>query len=160
MITGNDSVSLSVYSRQIFHYRRYPVWSSPVAVKARNRYDRETKRYCRRTGPKGNCFDGSIFFCGIDLMSQLFICQLKNFTPTMSSPRRDSTTPVTRLRVFAGALFANRAATLAPRKVNRMQKNSAPRSGIEPSMKKWEAAPVNAVKAIINTLVPTAVFSS
>ena len=74
-------------------------------------------------------------FCG-----SIFVYQLKNFTPTMSRPRRESTTPVTRFRVLAGALLANRAATLAPRKVNRMQKKSAPRSGREPSMKKWEAS--------------------
>lgn len=43
-------------------------------------------------------------FCG-----SIFVYQLKNFTPTMSRPRRESTTPVTRFRVLAGSLVGKQS---------------------------------------------------
>lgn len=56
-------------------------------------------------------------------------------------------------------MFAKTAAILAQIKVNTMHRTQTVTSG-SPPMAKWEKAPVSAVKAIINTLVPTAVFSS
>ena len=67
--------------------------------------------------------------------------------------------PVTRFSVFGVALFANTAAILAQIRVNITHSVNTSPSGFPP-ITKWEAAPVNAVNAIINTLVPTAVFSS
>ena len=74
-------------------------------------------------------------------------------------PRITSTTPVARFSVSGAALFANTAAILAHRNVNRTHSMRTGTSGAPP-MEKWESAPVSAVKVIINTLVPTAVFSS
>lgn len=74
-------------------------------------------------------------------------------------PRITSTAPVARLSVFGAALLANRAAILAHMKVNSTQSPNTSQSGVPP-MVKWEIAPVSAVKVIIKTLVPTAVFSS
>ena len=81
------------------------------------------------------------------------------FTITMAPPRITSTIPVTRFNVSADALLANLAAILAQIRVKTTQSTSNRISGIPP-MAKCDTAPVNAVKAIMNTLVPTAVFSS
>lgn len=64
-----------------------------------------------------------------------------------------------RLSVAGFALLANLAAILAHSSVDRIQKINVGMSGMPP-MEKWLTAPVKAVKAMINTLVPTAVFSS
>ena len=80
-------------------------------------------------------------------------------TMIIAAPNTARTTPVARLRVFAVALFANKAAILAPRKVAITHTSRAPKSGF-PSMTKCETAPVRAVKVIMKTLVPTAVLSS
>ena len=77
----------------------------------------------------------------------------------MAPPSTVSTTPVARFSTIGSALLANRAAICAHKKVLRTQNTRHRISGIPP-MAKWLTAPVKAVKAIINTLVPTAVFSS
>ena len=74
-------------------------------------------------------------------------------------PSTTSTTPVARFRVFGSALFANTAAILAQIKVKTTHRINTGISGIPPIAKR-ETAPVSAVNVIINTLVPTAVFSS
>ena len=74
-------------------------------------------------------------------------------------PKTVKIIPVTRLRVAGFALFASTAAILAHSKVETMQMIKHQRSGIPP-ITKWLIEPVNAVNVIINTLVPTAVFSS
>ena len=56
-------------------------------------------------------------------------------------------------------MLANLAAIRAQSRVLTTQQIRQNTSGIPP-MAKWLAEPVNAVKAIIKTLVPTAVFSS
>ena len=66
---------------------------------------------------------------------------------------------VARFNVFGVALLANTAAILAQRNVKITHKIHTDQSGVPP-MAKWETAPVKAVKVIINTLVPTAVFNS
>ena len=68
-------------------------------------------------------------------------------------------TPVARFRVFADARFAKTAATRAQRKVNTMHSTQTVTSGMPP-IAKCETAPVSAVKVMMKTLVPTAVFSS
>lgn len=77
----------------------------------------------------------------------------------MTAPNTTSTIPVALLRVFGDALLANTAAILAQRNVNTTHSVKTTQSG-GPLMAKWEHAPVNAVNAIIKTLVPTAVFNS
>ena len=77
----------------------------------------------------------------------------------MAEPRTTSTPPVARFNVAALALFANFAAILAQSSVDKTQKSRQGKSG-RPPIAKWLAAPVNAVNAMINTLVPTAVLSS
>ena len=69
------------------------------------------------------------------------------------------TAPVARLRVIALALFANLAAILAQSSVEITQKSNVNKSGAPP-ITKWLTEPVKAVNAMINTLVPTAVFNS
>lgn len=71
----------------------------------------------------------------------------------------ESTTPVARLSTMGLALLANLAAILAQSRVDKMQKTRLQTSG-GPPMAKWLTAPVNAVKAMTKTLVPTAVLSS
>ena len=56
-------------------------------------------------------------------------------------------------------MLAKRAAMRAHNSVDPTQNTRHHRSGIPP-MAKWLTAPVKAVKVIMNTLVPTAVFSS
>ena len=56
-------------------------------------------------------------------------------------------------------LLANRAATRAHSSVDAMHSPSVTQSATPP-MAKWLSEPVRAVKVMINTLVPTAVFSS
>lgn len=56
-------------------------------------------------------------------------------------------------------MLANTAAMRAQISVNSTQRISTVQSGAPP-MVKWEIAPVRAVKVMMNTLVPTAVFSS
>ena len=70
-----------------------------------------------------------------------------------------STMPVARFSVLAEALLANFAAIRAQSRVKTKHRTRTVRSGIPP-MAKWETAPVRAVKVMMNTLVPTAVFSS
>ena len=77
----------------------------------------------------------------------------------MVIPSRTSTIPVARLRVFGSALLANSAAMRAQSRVKQTHIIRTVQSGA-PQMAKWETAQVSAVKVIINTLVPTAVFSS
>ena len=74
-------------------------------------------------------------------------------------PRITSTTPAARFNVSGFALFAKRAAILAQIKVNSTHSARQVRSGMPP-IAKCDTAPVNAVNAMINTLVPTAVFNS
>lgn len=76
----------------------------------------------------------------------------------MAAPNTVRTMPVARLRTFAEALLANLAAILAQSSVLSMQNKKLVQSGAPP-MAKWLAAPVNAVKVMMNTLVPTAVFN-
>ena len=68
------------------------------------------------------------------------------------------TAPTTLFNVFADALFAITAAILAHKNVNITQSTRLTISGIPPTAK-WLTPPVNAVNAIINTLVPTSVSS-
>ena len=63
------------------------------------------------------------------------------------------------MRISGLALLAKRAAICAHKRVDRMQNTNAGISGAPP-MAKWDTAPVRAVKVIMNTLVPTAVFRS
>ena len=81
------------------------------------------------------------------------------FTTKIAAPNIVSTTPVARFNVAALALLANFAAIRAHKKVNRIQRIRGRTCGMPPIMK-WLPAPVRAVKVMINTLVPTAVFSS
>ena len=74
-------------------------------------------------------------------------------------PSITSMTPVARLSVSGVALFAKIAAILAHIRVNTIHNSDTVISGIPP-IAKCDTAPVSAVKVIINTLVPTAVFSS
>ena len=67
--------------------------------------------------------------------------------------------PVALFNVSGVALFANLAAILAQIRVNATHQINTVQSGAPPIIK-WDAAPVNAVNAIIKTLVPTAVFNS
>ena len=76
-----------------------------------------------------------------------------------ATPSTTRITPVARFRVFGVALLANTAAILAHSRVNRTQRMNTVQSGAPP-MAKWDTAPVRAVKVMINTLVPTAVFNS
>lgn len=68
-------------------------------------------------------------------------------------------TPVTRLSVSGLALLAKIAAILAHINVKTIHNINTGMSGMPP-IAKWETAPVNAVKVIMKTLVPTAVFNS
>lgn len=70
-----------------------------------------------------------------------------------------STTPNVRFKTLAEALFANFAETLAPINVKIIHKNNIFKLGMPP-ITKCETPPVKAVKVIIKTLVPTAVFNS
>ena len=74
-------------------------------------------------------------------------------------PSTTRITPVARFRVFGVALFASTAAVSAQIKVNITHKPHTSQSGVPP-ITKWDTAPVRAVKVMMNTLVPTAVFSS
>ena len=74
-------------------------------------------------------------------------------------PSTTRITPVTRFRVLGVALLANSAAIRAQIRVKMTHRIHTVQSGIPP-MAKWDAAPVNAVNAMMKTLVPTAVFSS
>ena len=67
--------------------------------------------------------------------------------------------PVILFKVFGSALFANTAAILAHKRVNTTQEIQTNQLGVPP-IAKWETAPVKAVKVMIKTLVPTAVFKS
>lgn len=60
---------------------------------------------------------------------------------------------------FGCALLAKTAASRAHSSVKTMHSTHVSVSGMPP-MAKWETAPVSAVKVMIKTLVPTAVFSS
>ena len=62
------------------------------------------------------------------------------------------------MSVFGLALLANTAAMRAHTSVKITHRAQISGSGIPP-MAKCEAAPVSAVNVIMNTLVPTAVFS-
>lgn len=77
----------------------------------------------------------------------------------MAVPNMVRTTPVTRFNVAGAALFASFAAILAHNRVEAMQKRRHHKSGMSP-MAKWLTEPVSAVKVMIKTLVPTAVFNS
>ncbi len=81
------------------------------------------------------------------------------FTIIMAAPSMARTMPVTRFNVTGSALFASFAAILAHSRVEIMQKRRHHTSGMPP-MAKWLTEPVNAVKVMIKTLVPTAVFNS
>ena len=60
---------------------------------------------------------------------------------------------------FCGCLVCKDRCNSRPKGVNAIHKSSTNQSGFPP-MAKCEAAPVKAVNAMINTLVPTAVLSS
>ena len=79
--------------------------------------------------------------------------------PRTTIPRITRMIPVTLFNVSGVALLANLAAILAKIRVNTTHKINTVQSGTPPIIK-WDTAPVNAVNAMINTLVPTAVFSS
>ena len=66
---------------------------------------------------------------------------------------------MTRLSSLGVARLAKREASQAPNRADRAHITSAVQL-ISPSMVKWEMAPTRAKKVIMNTLVPTAVFSS
>ena len=87
----------------------------------------------------------------------------RTYTFTQEELNRDlfwaSTIPVARFRVLGSALLANTAAMRAHSRVNTTHSAQTNQLGAPPIMK-WETAPVRAVKVIMNTLVPTAVFSS
>nr|DAV92084.1 MAG TPA: hypothetical protein [Caudoviricetes sp.] len=74
-------------------------------------------------------------------------------------PSTTSTTPVARLRVLGCARLAKTAAIRAQMSVKTTHSAHVSVSG-NPPMAKWETAPVRAVKVMMKTLVPTAVFSS
>ena len=67
--------------------------------------------------------------------------------------------PVSRLSKRVPALVAMRAAICAQIRVKRMHSTSRSGRGGAPRAK-WLTAPVRAEKVMMNTLVPTAVFSS
>lgn len=71
-------------------------------------------------------------------------------------PSNTSMIPVARFNVFGVALFAKTAAILAHIRVKSTHNISTVQSGAPP-MAKCDAAPVNAVKVMMNTLVPTAI---
>ena len=77
----------------------------------------------------------------------------------IAAPNTTSTTPVARLSVLGEALLANLAAILAHSRVKTIHKTIIGILG-SPPIAKWDTAPVKAVKVMIKTLVPTAVFSS
>ena len=80
--------------------------------------------------------------------------------PVMTTtPRMTRMMPVARLRVLASALLAKTAAMRAHSRVNTTQSAQTCQTGAPP-MAKWLTAPVRAVKVMMNTLVPTAVFNS
>ena len=81
------------------------------------------------------------------------------FTTRIATPRTARTTPVTRFKTIGEDLLANFAAIRAHNSVLKMQHTRQNISGMPP-MAKWLTEPVKAVNAIINTLVPTAVFNS
>ena len=74
-------------------------------------------------------------------------------------PSTTRITPVARLSVFGAALLAKTAAIRAQTSVKITQSTHTSGFGMPP-MAKCETAPVSAVNVMINTLVPTAVFSS
>ena len=84
----------------------------------------------------------------------------RSLNAIVTAPVRIRITPVMRLSVFALALFAILAAICAQMKVKTTQKTSVKMSLTPLSMAKWLTEPVRAVNVIMNTLVPTAVFSS
>ena len=65
-------------------------------------------------------------------------------------PSTTRITPVTRFRVLGVALLANSAAIRAQIRVNTTHRIHTVQSGMPP-MAKWEAAPVNAVNAMMKT---------
>ena len=77
----------------------------------------------------------------------------------MTAPSTTSTMPVARFSVLGCAILANTAAMRAHTSVKMTQSAHTSQSGVPP-MAKWDTAPVRAVKVMIKTLVPTAVFSS
>ena len=77
----------------------------------------------------------------------------------ITAPSTTSTTPVARFSVLGAALLAKTAAMRAHTSVKTTHSTHTRISG-NPPMAKWEMAPVSAVKVMMNTLVPTAVFSS
>ncbi len=113
---------------------------SVAGVSSNNTYNSGGMSYAAtaKTDKRKSC---SLFYVG------------KSIT-TMPSMTR--ITPVARLSVFGVALFANTAAILAHINVNTIHNIHTVISGIPP-IAKCDTAPVNAVNAIINTLVPTAV---
>ena len=100
-------------------------------------------------------WDSHIFYRHLEYL--LLYPSIENaITATPSTTR---ITPVARFKVLGVALFAKTAATLAHISVKVTHSTHTSTSGIPP-MAKWDTAPVKAVKVMINTLVPTAVFSS
>ena len=79
--------------------------------------------------------------------------------PKITIPSTTSTIPVARFNVFGSALLANKAAMRAQINVNITHSPKTVQSGVPPIVK-WDKAPVSAVKVIMKTLVPTAVFNS
>ena len=77
----------------------------------------------------------------------------------IAAPSTTKTIPVARFNTSGVALFANTAAILAHNRVKNTHKHKISISGAPPIIK-CDTEPVNAVNAIIKTLVPTAVFNS
>ena len=97
--------------------------------------------------------------CAADAAQAFLFYPARALKPMTTTPRMTRMIPVARLRVLASALLAKTAAMRAHSRVKTTQSTQTYQSGAPP-MAKWLTAPVRAVKVMMNTLVPTAVFSS
>ena len=78
----------------------------------------------------------------------------------MTTPSIVSPTPKALFIVFSDALFANLEVRRAAMRVKVTHRIRMETSVMPPPIAKWDKAPVRAVKVIMKTLVPTAVFNS
>lgn len=131
--------------RRTFHHRRLALASISYA----------TISYHRIYG----IYLSTIFLFCQEYFKIFFKFYAKNENPSTAIPRTTKIKPVARFKTFASDRFAKSAAILAKTSVNKTHNKNGSASGIPP-IAKWETAPVSAVKVIINTLVPTAVFNS
>ncbi len=76
----------------------------------------------------------------------------------MTTPSTTSTTPVARSGLGSG-LVGKHGGNARPQQGEHHAQAHTSQSGVPPIIK-WDTAPVRAVKVMMNTLVPTAVFSS